>query len=67
MTTLDKRLDKLEAANDSGVHLYIFKWSDESHEQAIERFVQKGSTYDLERAVFFVWGRCPDEQSHAPN
>jgi hypothetical protein len=57
MTTLDKRLDKLEAANDGGTPLYIFKWSDESDEQAIARFVHQGGTYDPPRAVFFVWGR----------
>ena len=55
--TLTTRLDKLEATNDSGVPLYIFKWSDESDEQAIERFVQKGGKYDPELAVFFSWGR----------
>jgi hypothetical protein len=67
MTTLGKRLDKLEAANDSGAPLYIFKWADESAEQAIARFVEKGGTYNPTRAVFFEWGRCADEQSHAPS
>jgi hypothetical protein len=54
--SLNGRLEKLEAANDRGVPLYIFKWSDEPKERAIERFVQKGGTYDPERAVFFEWG-----------
>ena len=58
--TLTTRLDKLEAANDSGAPLYIFKWSDESDKQAIERFVQKGGKHDPERAAFFVWGRPGD-------
>jgi hypothetical protein len=60
MTNLRTRLDKLEAANNGGAPLYIFKWSDESDEQAIERFVRKGGNYDPERAVFFVWGRPGD-------
>jgi hypothetical protein len=56
---LSNRLDKLEAANDAGIPLYIFKWSDESEEQAIARFVREGGAYDPDRAVFIAWGGTP--------
>jgi hypothetical protein len=55
---LEKRLAALEAANDGGAPLYIFKWDDESDEQAIARFVGNGGTYDPKRAVFFAWGEA---------
>ena len=57
MTTLDKRLDKLEAANGSGTPVYVLKWSDETDEQALEREAKKGRELDREHVVFVVWER----------
>ena len=51
------RLDTLEAANGNGTPTYIFKWSDETDEQALKREAKKGRELDLERVVFIVWGR----------
>ena len=52
------RLDKLEAANGNhGKPIYVFRWSDETDEQALEREAKKGHELDPERVVFFVWGR----------
>ena len=54
---IKSRLEKLEAANGNGMPIYVFKWSDETDEQALEREAMKGRELDLERVVFFVWGR----------
>jgi hypothetical protein len=54
---IKSRLEKLEAANGSGTPIYVLKWSDETDEQALDREAKKGRELDLERVVFFVWGR----------
>ena len=56
-TNIKSRLEKLEAANGNGKPIYVLKWSDETDEQALEREAMNGRELDLERVVFFVWGR----------
>ena len=56
-TNIKARLEKLEAANGNGKPIYVFKWSDQTDEQALEREANKGRELDPDHVVFIVWGR----------
>ena len=64
-TNIKNRLEKLEAANGNDKLIYVFKWSDETDEQALEREARKGRELDPARVVFFVWGRPESETAVA--
>jgi hypothetical protein len=55
MTTLDKRLDKLEAANDSGAPVFLWREMGETAQQALKRHAASGRVFDPERVVFVSW------------
>ena len=55
MTTLDRRLDKLEAANDSGAPVFLWRELHETEQQALERHAAAGRVFDSDRVVFVSW------------
>ncbi len=55
MTTLDKRLDKLEAPNDSGAPVFLWRELHETEQQALKRHAASGRVFDADRVVFVFW------------